>query len=477
MRQESAGTKSQHGMKRASRRVVRSRWVGLGSCLVSCFATTPVLAYRTGEDSPSLAGKGRVGWVGSEVPFHLSEGELPAGLGKAEVEQALSRSLATWSSPECSAIQPVFAGWSQEPAGSRDGKNTIAWIVDWVDRGFPEAAPGNTDMQYRGRDEQWRIAEADVFLNAADFDWSTRTDDATSVEVVLTHELGHALGLLHPCEPAGEDEAPVCSEPPRDAVVTTMYPFYDPEQSSLADDDIAGLCYLYPVGEECGECERGETCVDGECRATCGEQVCPAKYTCGAWGCAPEGACTDRDCVGQVCDLKTEDACGPLARCSDGVCVKGTTLWGDKCRGSADCATGACLEGICQPDCRSDEECGPLGSCLPTSDGAAQACVSSTAYQDGFTCASGEDCRSQICIFTEKQASCTSECESSVSCERGWSCKRVDDRDVCVPPDFKASGGCRMAGGGGAVGFGSVGWMMATAALLANRRRQRRNDT
>ena len=47
-----------------------------------------------------------------------------------------------------------------------------------------------------------------------------------------------------------------------------MYSFYDVAQTSLADDDVAGICYLYPVGEGCGACARDETCVDGECLLT-----------------------------------------------------------------------------------------------------------------------------------------------------------------------------------------------------------------
>lgn len=448
-------------------------------CAVLSLLTPPALAFRTSENSPALADKGRVGWNALVIPFVLSDQNLPPGLEKTDIELALSASLAAWAAPECSPIEPFFAGWTDEAARPMDGDNTIGWVTDWQARGYPSSAPGSTDVQYRGHGAEWRIAETDLYLNAHDIDWSTTEDQDTYLQAVLTHEIGHALGLLHPCEPDGEDAAPACEDASREVEATTMFPFYDASQSSLSQDDVNGLCYLYPVRDACGEneCVRGEVCVDGECRAECHDQICPAESACGAFGCVPKGSCTARDCVGQVCDAKVTGGCGPLSRCAKGVCVRGTTRWGDKCQSSADCAQGACLGGVCQPDCLSDAECGQFGSCLPTADGAAQGCVSSSAYQDGLTCASGEDCRSDICIFTEKRNTCTSECQSSDTCDQDWSCKRVDGRNVCVPPDFKPTGGCRMSAAGGAVGFASVGWMMLGGALLATRRRHRRNDT
>jgi hypothetical protein len=212
-----------------------------------------------------------------------------------------------------------------------DGRNTIAWVSDWKARGYPSSAPGNTDMQYRGREGAWQIGEADVYLNAQDFDFSFGTGSELEAQAVITHELGHALGLLHPCEPKGVDGAPDCDSVSGEVTQTTMYPFYTAGQSTLAPDDEAGLCFLYPPLDGCSPaCPRGEECVDGECRATCVSGVCGVGEICGFWGCMAAGGCTRRSCLGEAC--QSDEACGPLSHCVDGVCTGGTAAWGDACR-------------------------------------------------------------------------------------------------------------------------------------------------
>ncbi len=57
---------------------------------------------------------------------------------------------------------------------------------------YPVDAPGSA------RDGE--IAEADIEINAVDFQWTEkRTDGVPPLRAVLAHELGHVLGLDHPC--------------------------------------------------------------------------------------------------------------------------------------------------------------------------------------------------------------------------------------------------------------------------------------
>jgi hypothetical protein len=418
----------------------------LSSALATLGAERAAFAYRTSEDSPTFRGDGPISWQEGIVSFALSDRDLPAGISKSDVESALASSLDTWNAPACSAQRVAFTGWVPDAPAAKDGTNTIAWVADWQQRDFPVDAPGNTDVQYRGSDNDWRIAEADIYLNAVGFDWVSTNPGKkqTLVEAVLTHELGHALGLLHPCEPGGADEAPACEATDASVAETTMYPFYSPEQVSLADDDVAGLCYLYGQVDECGgACTARELCMAGECRAVCHDLVCEPGQECGSWGCVPKGGCTARYCEGQSCSPELEGACGPLARCSkDGLCASGKVNWGDGCSTSADCKRGACVDGVCQPDCAQDTECAPLGQCVATEDGSAQGCVDSSQYEQGFTCKMGEDCESHVCIFMGKRAQCTNDCKSDDACLSGWSCREVEKRNVCVPPEYSPGGGC-----------------------------------
>ena len=288
-------------------RTLRSSWQ-LGSIAVlhalSWFlASATSYAYRTGEDSADLAGRGRVTWGSPRVGFTLKTGDLPDGVSQADVELALATALDAWKAPDCTAIEPYFAGWTPDEPASKDGVNTIAWIADWAKRGYPTQSPGYTDMQYHGHDGRWEIADADVLLDATGYDWTVEPDHDTSLQAVLTHELGHALGLLHPCELGGTDDAPDCSEASADDLASTMYPLYSVAQASLESDDLSGICYLYPAAGACiPDCGPDAACIDGECRVPCEDELCEAGEVCGYWGCAAEGSCTERDCNGQVCE-------------------------------------------------------------------------------------------------------------------------------------------------------------------------------
>lgn len=408
---------------------------------VGLLVAVPAHAYRTGEDSPVLADRGRVAWGSLRIGFALNDSSLPTGVTKVQMEQALASSLDAWNAPECSVVDSYFAGWTSEAAAEKDGTNTISWVDDWTGRGFPTLSPGTTVMQYRGHDDIWEIADADIYLDATSYDWTTGGTKGTSLQAVLTHELGHALGLLHPCEPNGDDGAPDCERASDAEQATTMYPFYSAGQTSLDGDDAAGICYLYPPAQECGQgCPRGEMCVEGECRATCRDAVCERGEVCGYWDCAAPDSCLDRYCIGAAC--KTTSDCGPLARCVDGACASGPAAWGDACGESSDCAQGACVDAVCQPDCSNDSDCGSVGSCHPTLDGRALGCKASRAYESGLHCAEGEDCKSGICIFTANPSVCTNECKTSDQCPERWSCGNVEGQQVCVPPTIRASGGC-----------------------------------
>jgi hypothetical protein len=209
----------------------------------------------------------------------------------------------------------AFDGANTAPAAPGDGENGIQWVGSgWVDRGFDPTAPGLTDIEYaKGADGAWTIVEADIYLNADTQRWvasGPSQEGRVDLDSVLTHETGHALGLLHPCEPHGADGAPDCSIDWSFAT-TTMFPFYKASQSTLSPDDVAGVCFLYPSaacerdagGPGCSAgsdgrlpvgapCASADQCLGGHCLAgaaetpictqACGgpEAECPSSWTC-----------------------------------------------------------------------------------------------------------------------------------------------------------------------------------------------------
>ncbi len=77
------------------------------------------------------------------------------------------------------------------------------------------------------------LFDADIELNAANFEFSTGDEEATyDLESVLVHEAGHFLGLGH-----------------SDSIAATMFSVYGEGDTSLRQldpDDVAAICDLYP---------------------------------------------------------------------------------------------------------------------------------------------------------------------------------------------------------------------------------------
>lgn len=413
-------------------------------------------AFRTAENSESLSDASRVSWPSAHAAFYLSRASLPDGVTEAAAEDAFSRAMKAWQAPSCSQLVVEFAGWTDKVPREADEQNTIGWVTDWTSRNLPSTVPGNTDIAYQRDAAGWHIGEADIWLNAK-ADWS-----ALSLDAVFTHELGHAVGLLHPCEHEEHDGAPSCADASPEMRATTMFPDYSPAQSSLESDDVAGICYLYPPDDCENRCGVREACVAGTCRAECLGVACGADEVCGAWGCAPEGACLERDCRDVRCEKATD--CGPLLRCVAGVCSSGDVAWGSACAANADCAAGGCVAGICQPVCQAAGDCGPNGTCQATDDGRATACVDSGAYERGANCAVGADCKSGLCLTSDAKTFCTTSCASDSECPTDWTCSSVRDHHVCKPAESNAA--CSVSGAGGCGGPNSTPLLITSFTLL-----------
>ncbi|MBQ3084160.1 MAG: matrixin family metalloprotease [Clostridia bacterium] len=100
---------------------------------------------------------------------------------------------------------------------------------------FAGSAWGNLMTVVGRRDSSGRIINADVLINSA-FSWSTNVASGTyDVQNIMTHEVGHILGLSDKYESY--------------AIGWTMYGRGSPQQidqRSLANQDIAALYQLYP---------------------------------------------------------------------------------------------------------------------------------------------------------------------------------------------------------------------------------------
>src|SRR6185369_6860027 len=252
-----------------------ARIVALAAVLLVMFASSESHAFRSAADVPDFATSNAVAFANPSVNVELFE-QIPSDLAPAAVDLAIRQAAETWTAAGCTGLQLSYAGRTSIAAAAGDGRNTIQWVSGWKERGFPRQAPGLTDVQYlKNANGNWIIAEADIYLNL-DFDWSTDAPTAQrkSVLAVLTHELGHLIGLMHVCEPNGSDGAPVCADSAQ-FNGEVMYPIYSASQTVLTDDDLAGVCFLYPeqVATPVVPAGPSEGCNEPSCVAARAQQI------------------------------------------------------------------------------------------------------------------------------------------------------------------------------------------------------------
>jgi hypothetical protein len=275
----------------------------------------------------------------------LSRLDSPAFLsGHAPVEIDLAAR--AWSTIPCTGLRLRYGGASTSPPGDDGASVVYVHEIAWP----PALTAGALAQTVLHTDAQGGLRDADVHVNAVD--WVFSEDGAKGrpdFRSIVTHELGHAIGLAHSTDPAA-----------------TMWASYGGGLAwrSLEADDRAGACALYPgqgaPGCPADPCPAGTVCADGRCvrRGALGDVCAPCERVPGACEAAGDDArCTDLPQGGRVCTR----ACPMDAACGAGATCMATTSSGDfqcvpddgcasgpnACAGPADCATGTCRGGAC----------------------------------------------------------------------------------------------------------------------------------
>ncbi len=191
-------------------------------------------------------------WTQREVPWNVG----PNFFALIQGDETLTRDVtlaafAAWEGPGCSDLRFPFAGVADVEAGYEQmGPNQNALIA--VTRGWPYQAGAIAVTTTAYDPQSGVVVDADIEMNAVNFTFinvqtSTECGNATrmmDLRNTLTHEIGHMLGLEHP------PNLPRYTE-------TTMFasaPACERKKRTLAQDDIDGLCFIYPTDAEAQQC-------------------------------------------------------------------------------------------------------------------------------------------------------------------------------------------------------------------------------
>lgn len=200
--------------------------------------------------TPTVMGSGQpIRWSGGPALRLALNTSNTSGLSDAQARDALVRGLQRWQ--EASGGRVAFDVWHgtdraiYEPSSAYNGLSSVY---------FSSAGGANPGSNVLGVTEVWyesrtgEILEVDTMLNDQQYQFTTDPRDTTGfgsasgpnsgqkprvfIENVVTHELGHAIGLSH-----------------SSAMQSSMLYVEAPEQARLACDDRTAVRALYPAAD------------------------------------------------------------------------------------------------------------------------------------------------------------------------------------------------------------------------------------
>jgi hypothetical protein len=217
--------------------------------VLAALSPAEALAYqcsRTGMNyGPSLI------WMSRTIPYWVSG---PLAVKNVPHDQALAEvqgAFHTWESVSCTDLMLPFEGEQPglkagyDPSAS-DNKNVVVFIGSgWAyDQGIVAVTTNSYSTQ------SGIVFDSDIEVNNTAFTFvivdatCQKSSGYMDLRNAVTHEVGHLLGLDHPPNlPQYKCDAMFASAPPCEI-----------KKRTLAQDDIDGICSIYPKGQPNHQC-------------------------------------------------------------------------------------------------------------------------------------------------------------------------------------------------------------------------------
>ncbi|MCK6547279.1 matrixin family metalloprotease [Myxococcota bacterium] len=185
-------------------------------------------------------------WASRELPYSI---EAPGSgqLSLADVTRAVDFAFEAWTLPDCTDLRFAAKGVVQPVDGDRTPR------VTFVREGWTHAvdAVALTRTIYGVQDGDIRSAVIEVNEDRFAFRDVVTSGCPDGIRVydltaVLTHEVGHLIGLDHTKSYSGA---------PSDPTMAPVVDVCEIVKRTLEPDDVDGLCRLYPAGEPAGHCQ------------------------------------------------------------------------------------------------------------------------------------------------------------------------------------------------------------------------------
>jgi hypothetical protein len=161
--------------------------------------------------------------------------------GRGDFLPAIDAAFQSWRAPKDIRVEFVAVGCTNQTKVENDGINNVilqrtGWTFD------ADAIAINRSFYVAGSEPRAGvILDSDIILNGQGHSFTTTNQAGHhDVQNIMTHEVGHLLGLGHEIEPRDNDAA--------------MYPFANPNETNkrtLSANDLAGVRSIYEgVGEK-----------------------------------------------------------------------------------------------------------------------------------------------------------------------------------------------------------------------------------